>query len=142
MHQNVRNVAFKVSDKLCLGWDPRSSFSAFFVSSCVQVRFGIYDRPPGILIFCSFHFFSFFFLLFPMGIIVCQVYLMFYSIIMSTFQNTPRSKLFPPLIEMIQIFFSSCRVHIAIRDNKVLDTPPVPDNQHKRIVAFEDILKV
>lgn len=141
MHQNVRNVAFKVSDKLYLGWDPRSSFfSAFSFSSFVQVRFGIYDRPPGVLVFCSFHFFLFsFFLTFPSGIIVCQIFNVLF--ITSTFQNTLRSRLFS-LIEMIQIFFSSCRVHTAIRDNKVLDTPPVPDNQHKRIVAFEDILKV
>lgn len=112
-------------------------FFCFFLRAGTIWNLRSTSRNPHFL-FVSFFFF--FFLLFPMGIIVCQVYLMFYSIIMSTFQNTPRSKLFPPLIEMIQIFFSSCRVHIAIRDNKVLDTPPVPDNQHKRIVAFEDIL--
>ena len=103
-------------------------------------------RSPGILVFCSFlflfFFFFFFFFIIPFENHRLPDIFNVLFIMMSTFQNTPRSRLFPPLIEMIQIFFSSCRVHIAIRDNTVLDTPPVPDNQHKRIVAFEDILKV
>ena len=93
-------------------------------------------------LFVSFSFFFFFFFIIPFENHRLPDIFNVLFIMMSTFQNTPRSRLFPPLIEMIQIFFSSCRVHIAIRDNTVLDTPPVPDNQHKRIVAFEDILKV
>ena len=37
--------------------------------------------------------------------------------------------------------FNSCTVRIAIRDNKVLDTQPVPDNRRTRIVASAGTLK-
>lgn len=137
VHQNVRNVSFKTNDKLYLGRDPRSSF-AFYFSPRAGSVWDLRSTSRSLRFLSRSFRFSFFFYHSLWESSLARLHL---GSLRARFTLRALDSFFPLLIEMTRNFFSSCTVHTAIHDSKVLDMLPVLGSLHKRTVASEDILK-